>query len=223
MVDGDHQVPVPALVADLVQSDPDEPVERVAGGSVLGHDPVHDRPDRGPRHPQQLHHRRLGRVHGEPRRHVIERPGVAGAVAGPGDLGHRRPMLGAVHPGGVSLEERADLAQVQRPPPPAPLTLVVAWRRAGATPAAALPRPPWTDVGDHGISVLVELDLLDHDLVAHAQQTTPYFDSEHPVLLRTFWTLDKPRNLGRERGSHADGALRHPRKGEGSRIYHLVR
>ena len=85
----------------------------------------HDRPDRGPRHPQQLHHRRLGRVHGEPRRHVIERPGVAGAVAGPWDLGHRRPMLRARHPGGVCLEERADLAQVQRPPSPAPLTLVV--------------------------------------------------------------------------------------------------
>jgi len=61
-------------------------------------------------------------------------------------------------------------------------------------------------MSDDRVSVLVELDPLDHRLVTHAQQTTPYPDSEHPVLLPMFWTLDKPKNLGRERGSHADGS-----------------
>jgi len=47
-------------------------------------------------------------------------------------------------------------------------------------------------MGHDHVGVLVELDPLDHRLVTHAQQTTPYPDSEHPVLLPTFRTFDSP-------------------------------
>jgi len=86
-------------------------------------------------------------------------------------------MLGAVHPRCIRFDERADLADVQCPPSTTSLALVIARRPTSTAPASALTGPPWPDVGDHGVSLLVELDPLDHRSVVDAEQPTPYLDT----------------------------------------------
>jgi hypothetical protein len=38
-------------------------------------------------------------------------------------------------------------------------------------------------MGDHRVGILVELHPLDHRAVVHSEQSTPYPDTKHPVLL----------------------------------------
>lgn len=59
VVHHDGQVPVAALVRDLVDPDPPQPLQRVPSRRGLIRDPGDDRPDRAPRDPQQLTHRGL--------------------------------------------------------------------------------------------------------------------------------------------------------------------
>src|SRR5450756_408196 len=83
-------------------------------------------------------------VRHQPRGRVIEGVGVTGAVPRPRHLRGDDPMLGAVHPRRVGLQERPDQAQVQRSPPPPAFALVIA---GAALPAARRtrrpPRRPW--------------------------------------------------------------------------------
>ena len=124
-----------ALVGDLVDPDPAQTREPVSLGLGIGNDPGHDRPDRAPGDPQQITHRGLRTMRHQPRGGVIKGVGVAGAVPRPRNLRSNDPMLGAPDPRRVSLQERLDRAQVQRPLAPPPLALAIA-RAVHATPAA---------------------------------------------------------------------------------------
>lgn len=89
---------------------------------------------------------------------------MAGAVAGPGHLGHDHAVFGAAHPGRVRLQERPDTAQIERPPPPPALATVIARAAPPALAAAALGRLPRAHRHDDALLVLVELDAFDDDL-----------------------------------------------------------
>jgi hypothetical protein len=52
-----------SLVEDLVDPDPGQPVEGINRGAGLVHDPVHERPDRGPRDAHVLPQLRRNRCH----------------------------------------------------------------------------------------------------------------------------------------------------------------
>lgn len=54
VVDDDHQILVATPVGDLVDPDAGQPVEGVADGSIVGHDPPRDRAHRSPRSPHEL-------------------------------------------------------------------------------------------------------------------------------------------------------------------------
>ena len=54
VVDNDDQVAVPPFVGDLIDPDPTQTSEAVDSGLDVIVDPCDDRPDRPPRHPQQL-------------------------------------------------------------------------------------------------------------------------------------------------------------------------
>jgi hypothetical protein len=165
VVDHHRQVPVALLVGELVDPDPGQPREPVGGLLGIGDHAGDDPPDRRPRHPQQLAHRLLGGVDRQPRRGVVERTGMAGAVARPGHAGHHHPVLGAADPGCLSFQVGTNHAQVQRPPAPPALAPVKA-RAAPATPTAAAPDPLAGPHRDHDrLGVLVELHPLDDRLL----------------------------------------------------------
>lgn len=105
----------------------------------------------------------------QPRAGVVEGVGVAGTVAGPGDLSDDHAVLGTAHPRRVRLEERPDAAQIQRPPPPpAPATVIA--RAAPSTLAApTLRRLARAHRHDDAFLVLVELDAFDDDLLQPEQ------------------------------------------------------
>ncbi len=86
-------------------------------------------------------------MRGQPGALVLERGGVAGPVPGPRERHHRDTVLGATHPGGVSLQIGRDEAQIQRPPPPTPLAPVLP--RTPPPAAATAARRPLREVG-HG-------------------------------------------------------------------------
>src|SRR5450756_595632 len=61
-----------------------------------------------------------------------------------------------------------------------------AWRwqrRTPTLPATALLRASGTDVDDHGSSLFVEVDRLDHRRPVDTEQFAPYVDTEHAILL----------------------------------------
>ena len=198
VVDRDRQVAVALLVADLIQPDPLEPVERVMRGAAVSDDPVDDRSDRPPRDPQQLAQRRLRRVRHQPRRLVIERVGVPGVVARPRDLGDCRSVLGALHPRRLGLEEALHRPQIERPPPPPALTPVIPRSPRTAPPTPALRVTTRPDPRDHRalLVLLVLLDRLDHRRPVDTEHTPPYIDAEHaalPASLSGLSEVRKPR------------------------------
>ena len=101
-------------------------------------------------------------VHRQPRRGVVERAGVPGAVARPGHLRDDHAVLRAAHPGGVGFQVGPHRAEVQRPPAPPALTLVVAGTAPPAHPAAPLGALAGPDRDHDRLGVLVELHPLDH-------------------------------------------------------------
>jgi hypothetical protein len=161
MVNHHRQVPMAPLVGDLVDPDPGQPGEPVAGLLGIGRHPCHDPSHRRPRHPQQLAHRLLGAVDRQPRRGVVERPGMPGAMAGPGHGGHHHPVGGAADPGRVRFQPGAHRPKVQRPPAPPPLALVEAAAAPPAHSAAALGALAGPHRHHDRLGVLVELHSLD--------------------------------------------------------------
>jgi len=59
VINHDSQIPVPALVGDLIDPDPHKPVQAITKRFNVSPDPGDDRADRPPRDPHQLSHRRL--------------------------------------------------------------------------------------------------------------------------------------------------------------------
>ncbi len=181
MVDDDGQEAVAPLVGDLVDADAHETVKGVGHRPGVGHHPGDDRPNRPPGHPHQLDDRRLGGMRGKPGDLVVEGPGVAGPVAGPGDLHHGRAVGGAGHPGSVRLQEAAQLAHVERPPAAPSLAPVIP---GGSDPAPPATLPgPFPGPGQHhdSLSVLVEQDAFE-DRSHEPQDALPYGDRPSPAV-----------------------------------------
>ncbi len=74
---------------------------------------------------------------GQPRDLVLEHGGVPSPVTGPREGDDHHAVLGAAHPGRVRLQIRRHRSQIQRPPPPSPLTTVLPRAPPGADPAPA--------------------------------------------------------------------------------------
>ena len=172
-IDHHRQVAVARLVRHLVDADPPQPGEAVPAGLGVGDDAGDDAPNRRPGHPQQLPDRLLGGVDRQPGGGVVERAGMAGAVARPGHGGHHHhhhhhhhhPVLGAADPGCVGLQVGADHAEVQRPPAPPPLALIEAGA-APATPTAAALDPLAGPHRHHQrLLILLEADPFDDRLL----------------------------------------------------------
>jgi len=150
------------IVADLIDPDPAQTLQRVTPGDALGHHSRHDRPDRAPGDPQQHLQRRLARPGRHPRDGVLEHARVPRVVPSPRHRRHDHPVLGAGHPRRVGLQEHPVQAQIRAPPPPAPLALVIARAAPPAQPAAAPRAPARPHVHHHRFRLVVELDLVDH-------------------------------------------------------------
>jgi hypothetical protein len=165
MVDHHRQVSVALLVRHLIDADPPQPGQAVPARLGIGDDAGDDATDRRPGHPQQLTDRLLGGVNRQPGGGVVERAGVAGAVACPGHGGHHHPMLRAADPGRLGLQVGADHAQVQRPPAPPTLTLVEAGTAPAAPTAAALDPLAGPHRHHQCLLILVEADPFDDRLL----------------------------------------------------------
>jgi hypothetical protein len=126
VIDHDDEVAVAALVGDLVDPDPAEPVEPVNSSVDIGVDAGDDRPDGAPRDSRQLAHRGLRGSHREPSGQVVDVAGVPGGVARPRHRRHRRAVISTSDSGCVGLNEHLRGAEIQRPPPSTALTLVIA-------------------------------------------------------------------------------------------------
>ena len=207
VIDDDHQVLVATPIGDLVDPDPHQPVERIPHRSGIDHDPAGDRPHGAPGDPHQLDHRRLRAVGDQPGDLIIERSGVPGAVTGPRHRRHRHPMVGAVDPWRVGLDEHPHRAGIQRPPPPSSLTPVI----AGAAPtalAATTGDTPAEPARHHDLAgVLVELDGLDDDAAFDADHPRPYPLRLHPVAPRSTSSRRQPESQAGQRGAPADAQL----------------
>jgi len=101
----------------------------------------------------------------QPRRGVVERAGVAGAVARPGHGRHHHPVLGAADPGRLRFQAGADGAKVQRPPAPPALAPVEPRTAPPALAAAALDALAGPHRHHDRLGVLVELRPLDNPLL----------------------------------------------------------
>ena len=204
-----------ALVGDLVDPDPAQPVDAIDVLFDVVVDPGDDRSNGAPRHPQQLTRRRLRGAHGEPCRHRVEVAGVTDTVTRPRHCRHRGTMGAATDPWRVGFDEHLRRAGVQRPPPPPPITVVIAWRAslAASAPAAGLRvRPDRHD--DRPIRV-VDTDPF-HDRACQTARVLPYPSIQHSVCLPAGLEPSTARNLGTRRIAPADRPSTHPRIGQKS-------
>ena len=136
VVDDHHKVTVAPLVGDLVDPDAPQACQAVDLGVDVSTNALDDGAHGAPRHPQQLHDRALGGVHGQPGGLVIEVAGVASAVARPGNLGHRGPVTATAHPGSVGFQEHSCGSKIKGSPAPATFALVIAGRAPATTPTS---------------------------------------------------------------------------------------
>jgi hypothetical protein len=217
MIDDDRQVAVTALVGDLVDPDAPQPLEPIDVPIDVGADTGDDRADGAPGDAQQLDDCALGHVHRQPRRLIVEVPGVPGAVTSPRDLSHGRAMSTTTHPRSVSLDEHPGRAQIQRPPAPSALTAVIA-RRLPAAPPAPPARSSHRPRRDHdGINTVVEEHVLD-DRARQPEGPLPYAAVPHPVLPPVPEPSDSPerrKQAGCHRGwahSATHGSVRRAEK-----------
>ncbi|CKR39914.1 Uncharacterised protein [Mycobacterium tuberculosis] len=176
VIDDHRQVPVVALVGDLIDTDAAQVREPVNALFGVGPDPGHDRPDGAPGDPHQLAHRGLRTRHRQPGHRVIESIRVPGMMTRPRHRHHRRPMGGAVHPRRLGLQEHLDGAPIQTAPLAQARTAVIPGRLATAATTAAQHCTSWPHPGDHPRTVsgviLLEFDILNHGALVDTQQRT---------------------------------------------------
>jgi hypothetical protein len=106
--------------------------------------------------------RRAAGVLGEPRDLIFEHQGVASPVTGPGECHHHDPVLETAHPWRISLQVRRDTTEIERPPPPSPLTTVLPGTTPRADPTTAGRSFAGPNRRHDRPSLLVEDHLLDH-------------------------------------------------------------
>ncbi len=87
-------------------------------------------------------------------------------------------MTATVHARRVGLQKAERGREIQRPPPPATLTLIVAWAPPPAMRTAILLAGSRPDRHDQHLVGVVELDLLDHRS-AQPEQLLPYPERAH--------------------------------------------
>ncbi|MER3485587.1 MAG: hypothetical protein C4345_06085 [Chloroflexota bacterium] len=196
MVDDHGQVALALAVADLVDADPAQMVERIETSALLGGDPGQDPADRQPGDPHQLRDRPLRALAGKPGDLVLEAAREARVVARPRHRRDHHTMPLAAHPRRLRLQEADRGAQIERTPPPPALTRVVAGAASATEPAAA-PLAPARARRDNQ-RVPVEPDVLDHRLL-DAQQPSPYPHPAHAVSLLSRSDRRTAGNVERER------------------------
>ena len=176
VVDHHRQVLVMAFVGDLIDADPTQTAKPVDALLGVGPDSGHDRPDGAPGDPHQLAHRGFRTRHRQPGHRVIEGQGVPGVMARPRHRHHRGPMAGAIHPRRIALQHHLHGAPIQAPPAAPTLTAVIPGRPAAAaatTPRNTTSRPHPRHHQRGAVSLLAELDVLDHRALVDTQQRTP--------------------------------------------------
>ena len=210
VIDDDDQVAVSALVGDLIDPDPTQPIEAIDALLDVVVDTGDDRADRAPRHPQQLTRRRLRGAHRQPRHHVIEVTRMTNTVPGPRHRHHRRAVRATPDSRCVGLDEHLRRARVQRPPPAPTITVVIA-RRSTLTPSA-----PITGLRvrshrhDNRLIGVVDADPF-YDRARQPARLLPYLGVQHPVCRPFSFEPSTARNLGIRRGAPADSPSTHPR------------
>jgi len=167
---------------ELVDPDPDELVERLEASPLLGRYPGQDPADRQPGDPHQLRNRPLRALAGEPGDLILEAAREARVVARPGDGGDDHAVAPALDPGRLRLQVAAGRGQVERPPAPPALALVVAGAAAPTDPAAAPLAPIRVHVHNQR-AVPVELDPLNDRPLDTEQPPHPYPCLQHAVSL----------------------------------------
>src|SRR5437764_310129 len=113
-------------------------------------------------------------------------------VTGPRHRRDNDTMVTTPNPRCVRLDEHPGRACVQRPPPPATFTVVIARRAplAATTPATSPSHRPNRD--HNHVARLVELDILHHG-ARKPTRPRPYAGSPHPVLLPRFKPSDSSK------------------------------
>lgn len=173
-----------------------------------GADPSHDGTDRAPCDPQQLLQGGLDSLGCQPRRHVVEGEGVPGVLARPRHVCHDNPVLRARNPSCVGLQEGPERAQIQRPPPPTALALVI--------PRAPPPAHPTSARGAPAGPYVRHQSLLSSSPSNSTPSMTVFSTPSRPahvVVWRTpfsvrFGILRESRTYGERRVARSDGQRR---------------
>ena len=92
---------------------------------------------------------------------ILEAAGESGVVSGPRDRRDDHLVLLALDPGCVGLDVALRGAEIQRPPAPAPIALVIS-RAAPATMRAAVPLPVPRADRHHNRAIRIFIDRFDH-------------------------------------------------------------
>lgn len=108
----------------------------VAGRPRIGDHPGDDRSDRPPGDPDERPDGALRGVRREPCDRIVEDPGVAGFVTGPGDRDDDHPVNRAADSRRVGLQVRLRRPEIERPPASPTVASVIAWAPPPADPAA---------------------------------------------------------------------------------------
>jgi hypothetical protein len=101
VINDDGDEPMPALVGNLVDPDPGQPVGAVTELLDVGPDPADDRPDGAPGDAHQRGDRALRRLGGQRCHGLVEGERVPGAVPRPRHVRDHDTVLAAGHPGSV--------------------------------------------------------------------------------------------------------------------------
>ena len=131
----------------------------------------------------------------EPGHLVVEVAGMARNVACPRDLRDRRPMLGAVDPRGVCLEDALERSEIEAAPPSPALPPVIARGTHAAASTATPGALAQAHMDDHRRIVVLDLHVLDHDVPVDTDDPAPHVGPEQrrspsPLL----WTFEQPRS-----------------------------
>jgi hypothetical protein len=172
MVDHDREVLVVTFVGDLIDPEPTQTGEPILGGVDIGPHPGDDRPDGSPGNPHQLRDRGLGALRRQPSDLLVEAAGMTRTVPGPRHRRHGDPVRDASNSRCLGLQPDRDGAQVQTPPSPSTLTVVIPRSSLSAQPAPSARVSFWSHMSDQDPLERIKVQLLD-DRLLNPQQSTP--------------------------------------------------
>ena len=194
VVDHHDQVAVPALVGDLIDPDPAQPIEAIDAGveSALTRVTIEPTVRHATRSNSVAAHFECAPPTTPPGRRSR---GCGQHRDGPRHRHHRRPMVSATDSRCSGFEEHLRRARVQRPPPPPTIATVVARRPSQTVPAPATsPRVGRTDTTIASTSSSNSTSSTTVSVSPH--HAFPYALVPHPALPPSSKSLDssEPRN-----------------------------